>query len=307
MQDHHAAPRAELPGHLAQVICVTAWSSGLVVQKLLAAQSNPGTVLFLQFGLAVAVFWAALTCLGRLPRLDRAALWVLLWGCISPGVVLLLGIAGAVRSEAMTVSVIWGLVPIVGPVIARIVLGERLHWSIPFAGAISLMALVFMAFASNWTSGEGGSWAGIALLVSAVLLSSSSHSFGRILNTGQRPWYEVAVIQMTGATLVAAAACAWGGWSPPDFGAPGLAIGMAYVALVMTLLNFVLYNFALSRIAASWVSFYLALGPAIGTLTGVLLFSSRLSWAQGAAIAVIILASLFPHSIQMRAGRRPQL
>ena len=61
-------------GHLAQLVSISVWTVGLVVQKWLAPHADTAGILLVQFWLAAALLWAGLVATGQLPRLDRTVL-----------------------------------------------------------------------------------------------------------------------------------------------------------------------------------------------------------------------------------------
>jgi len=248
--------------------------------------------------------WIGLLMARSVPRLSWKLLPIVIWGSIAPGLVLVLSVAGAVRSDGLTVAVMWGLVPICGPLLARLFLKETLHWSIPIAGCFSFAALLFVTLSKTATRSEETTLVGFGMILSAVILSSSTHIFGRRFNTGGLKWYQVACLQMTGAALTGMVAAAMSGWNPPD---PDNAVGIAailYLSLVMTLANFSLYNFALSRITAIWTAFYLSLGPAVGTVAAALILGTVIRTIDAIAVAAMIISTLSPMILRYRSTHR---
>lgn len=291
----------ELPGHLAQIVAAFIWSAGVIVQKGLMADASVGSVLILQFAPSAAIFWLCLLAMGKAPRLAWSLLPIFAWGAVAPGFVLLLSAAGAAQSDGVTVAVMWGLVPILGPVLAHFILKEPLHPGIVIGGVISFAALIWMVLARSSGPSEQ-TLVGFLLLLVSVTLSAGTHTVGRKLNSGAYPWYQIAAVQVTGAAFTAVLATLIGGWSPPDLGAPPVILSALYLSLLMSTLNFSLYNFALSRVAAVWVSFYLALGPVVGTLAAALLLGEQLDAGDAIAIGVIIAATALPHVWRWRQG-----
>ena len=93
-------------GVLAQFISLSVWQSGLIVQKLLVADSNVQSVMLLQLGLAAIFMLLALSIISGVPQFNRRNAANLAWGLIAPGLVFAFGIAGAARTDGVSVVMI---------------------------------------------------------------------------------------------------------------------------------------------------------------------------------------------------------
>lgn len=284
-------------GHLAQLVSITVWTVGLVVQKALTPGANAASILLLQFALAGALMWAGLAVLGRLPRPGRGMLLPLAWGVFAPGLVLTLSIAGAARTDGVSLALMWGLLPLLVPVLARLLLGEPLHWSFPVAGGVGLGGLVLLL--GDRIALGAGDLTGNLLVFASVVCASLSQVIGRRLNSGARPWFHTAVLQVTGAALACAAMAAVTGLRLPDLGDPAQALAVGYLVLGMTVVNFLAFNLALARIRAAWVALYAALSPAIGTLAAALILGAVLRPVDAVGMAVMVSGVAFPHLLRL--------
>jgi drug/metabolite transporter (DMT)-like permease len=292
-------------GHLAQLVSITVWTVGLVVQKWLTPHADIAGILLVQFALAALVLWTGLAATGRLPRLDRSVLKPLVWGMFAPGLVLLLSIAGAARTDPVSLTLAWGLIPLLVPVLARLLLGEPLHWSFPVAGLVGLTGAA--ALLGDRIALGVGDLLGNILVIAGVGCGALSQVIGRRLNDGRRPWFQTATLQVTGAALVCAALAAARGADLPTPSDPAQLAAAGYLVLAMTVLNFLAFNLALTRLRAAWVAIYASLSPAIGALAGALLLGSPLRPTDGLWIAVMVAAVALPHLLQLPGQRRRQV
>lgn len=293
-------PEASYVGHLAQLVSITVWTTGLIVQKGLTGVANPASILAFQFWGAAILLWAGLAVQRRLPALDRHALISFCWGMMAPGMVLTLGLFGAARTDGVSVSLIWGLVPLLGPLLARIALKEPLPWTFVAGGFVSLGGLLLIT-ANRETIGASDA-VGNLLVFLGVLLAAGSHVVGRFLNRGAVPWHQTATLQVTGAAFATGCLAAITGFQLPYDGSAHAAWSLAYLVLMMTVVNFLAFNLALSRIRTAWVSLYVSLAPAIGTLASVVLLGTLVRPVDAAAILVIMAGVALPHLA--RLGRR---
>lgn len=288
-------------GHMAQILSISVWSTGLIVQKSLTDVANPASILMFQFTGAAVILWAGLALGGSLPRADRRALVSFLWGTMAPAMVLIFGLFGAERTDGVSVSLIWGLVPLLGPVLARLALKEPLPWTFVAGGFLSFAGLLVIT-ANREAIGESD-MTGNALVFIGVLFAAGSHVVGRFLNRGAVPWYQTATLQVTGAAFATGCLASWTGFRFSFSGEPAAAWSLAYLVVIMTVVNFLAFNLALSRIPAAWVSLYVSLAPAVGTLASVVLLDTIVRPVDIAAIAVIMSGVALPHIARLAARR----
>ncbi|NRG19284.1 DMT family transporter [Rhizobiales bacterium] len=288
-------------GHMAQVLSISVWSTGLIVQKSLTDIANPASILMLQFTGAAVILWTGLALGGLLPRADGRAFISFLWGTMAPAMVLIFGLFGAARTDGVSVSLIWGLVPLLGPVLARLALKEPLPWTFVAGGFISFAGLLLIT--ANREAIGASDMTGNALVFIGVLFAAGSHVVGRFLNRGAVPWYQTATLQVTGAAFATGCLVAWTGFRFNFSGELEDAWSVAYLVLIMTVVNFLAFNLALSRIPAAWVSLYVSLAPAIGTLASVVLLGTIVRPVDIAAIAVIMSGVALPHVARLATHR----
>jgi drug/metabolite transporter (DMT)-like permease len=296
-------PVRERTGHIAQVVSVCAFSVGIMVQKGLAARYSAADVVALQFVAAAALMWCVCALWGYLPRRASEALPGLAWGCLTPGLVFLFASAGAQRTDGVSVALIWGLMPLIGPLLGRLLLGERFHWSLPFGASISFCGLVVLTLERQAIG--SGTIPGDLLVLAGVLSAASGQIIGRRLNTSGAPWLRMATLQITGAAAISLVVAHLDGvWMVPPLEDSEAYGSLAYLVLGMTMANFIGYNLALSRIQVAWIAFYNSLSPAIGSLTAVLLLGEVVRPLDMAGIAVIVSGVAIPHAMRIRRARR---
>ena len=293
----------ERTGHLAQITAVTVLAIGIIVQKHLALRYPPADIVFIQFAVSAVIMWAACWALGLLPRRLAEIVPGVCWGFLMPGSVFLFTSAGAARTDGVSTALIWGLLPLLGPILARIFLGERIHWSLPFGAVITFAGLIVLTF-DRQAVGAGDPYGNLLVLI-GVLSAAGGQIIGRILNTGTAPWFRLATLQVTGGTMAAFVVAGLDGtWEvPPLADGPAMA-ALVYLVIGMTIINFVGLNLALSRIQVAWVALYNSLGPAIGTLTAVILLSSLIRPFDIAGIAIIVAGVATPHLMRIATNRR---
>ncbi len=296
----------ERTGHLAQIASVAAFSIGIMVQKDLTTRYPPADILMLQFAASAMLMWIICAVLGYLPKRLSEVVPGFLWGILAPGIVFLLSSTGASRTDGVSVALIWGIMPLIGPILARLLLGERFHWSLPIGAMIAFSGLIVLTL-DRQAIGLGDP-IGNLLVLAAVLSAASGQIIGRRLNTRGTPWFRLATLQVTGGLFFTAIFSSLdGSWTIPTAKDSAAFISLAYLVLGMTMVAFIGYNLALSRIQVTWIAFYSSLNPAIGTVAAVILLGALVRPLDIAGIAIIVGGVAVPYMWRIIQGRKAAL
>jgi drug/metabolite transporter (DMT)-like permease len=187
------------------------------------------------------------------------------------GVVAVFGAMGSVYWGAQyipsgLIAVVFGLVPIFTGVLASLVLGERSLTPARVTGMLLGLAGLAMVFAAEVSLGPGA-----ALGIGAVLLSALLHSLSAVLI--KRVDSGLPALSVTTGSLLLATplyALAWlaGGAELPDALPARSVAAIAYLGVVGSVLGFVLYYYALSRLPASRIALITLITPVTALLLG---------------------------------------
>jgi drug/metabolite transporter (DMT)-like permease len=290
------------PGLAAALLSVVVWQAGLILQKGLAPETNAGSLMLVQVGCAAVLMWAVLFARGQLPPLRLHTGLNVAWGVMAPGLVFGLGIAGAARTDGVSIALIWGFLPLLGPILARVILGEHLHWTFPAGGLIGLGGLALML--SDRSATGGADWAGNGLVLASVICSSLSSVIARFMNRGRNTWFQSATLQLSGGMFTGIVIVLATGWKPPSLSGGASFVTLGYLILFMTLLNYVAFNFALSRLTVSWVGLTAATAPVVGVAMAWLLIGAEVSALDLVATAIIIAGVALPYLWRLVASKR---
>ncbi len=280
-------------GVLAQFISLSVWQSGLIVQKLLVADSNVQSVMLLQLGLAAIFMLLALTIISGVPQFNRRNAANLAWGLIAPGLVFAFGIAGAARTDGVSVVMIWGTFPLVGAITARLLIREPLHWTFTVAGIVSFILVALLA--DSRSAGGAGDMIGNLLVLLSVVCASFGMVIGRIMNRQPKSWFRAATLQITGAAIGAVALTALLGFDPPDLLDRSNLVATLYLVLFMTVTNFLAYNIALARVGVATLSLNASFAPLIGLAAAWVILDTQLGVVDLVFASLIVASVAFPH------------
>ncbi len=280
-------------GTAAQLFSITVWQSGLIVQKVLVENISAGSIMVVQFGIAALLMWIHLLCSRQIATISHISFRAIAWGMMAPGLVFWFGILGAARTDGVSIALIWGLQPLMGPVLARLLLGEKLHWTVCFGGLVGATGLAFLTL--NRSAAGISDVGGNLMVLVAVVLSTLSLIVGRFLNFGSNRAASIATFQVTGAFVVACIFTFATRWTPPDLSDTAAVGAFAYLILFMTVLNFFAFNFSLARIPASWLALNGAFAPVIGLFCAWALLGANIRGFDLRCAGLILCGVVFPH------------
>jgi drug/metabolite transporter (DMT)-like permease len=195
---------------------------------------------------------------------------------------------GIVRSTATNAALLIIVEPVSVMLLAPLLLGERLAPREAVGAALALVGtlLVVVNGIPGVSQGLVPHWRGDALLILAGVAYGSYSLFGRDVLLRHDPlrvttqsilWGAVAMVPL--AALEMPVTIAW---------TMGLALGVAYLAVVITALGYLVWNWALARVTAPRAAISLSLQPALGAVFGVAFLGEALTvfTALGGALIV---------------------
>jgi drug/metabolite transporter (DMT)-like permease len=219
---------------------------------------------------------------------------------------------GLVRSTATNGSLLIVVEPIAMLLLAPVVLGERLRPREAAGAALALggAVLVVVNGIPGLTSRVVPYWRGDLLLILSGVAFAAYSLIGRDVLARQSPLpVTMRSLAWGGAALLPLAAGEWLGGRRPVWTASAV-IGVLYLGVVLTGLAYVVWNWALQRVAAARAAVSLNLQPVVGAALGVLLLGEALTpfaVAGGLAIAAGVWLTLGPAAILPADGaRRPR-
>jgi drug/metabolite transporter (DMT)-like permease len=252
------------------------WSSAFAVAKLALADCPPLLLLMARFLLAGVLILGAAAILRmpwRLNRRDFAAFALL--GVVNNALYLGLNYVGMRSISSGLSALIVSANPVLTAVLAAFCLGERMTWR-KAAGLLLGFGGVAFIVDSRITDGID-SPSGIALTVGALVSVAGGTILFKLLSPNGGLWIGNGVQNLAGG--LALVPLAFGLESVGDV-VPGwrLFLALGYLALVVSVLAFLLWFQLLTERGATAASAYHFLMPPLGMLFGWLLLSERVAW-----------------------------
>jgi drug/metabolite transporter (DMT)-like permease len=295
--------RGSLAGHGAVIASNAIYTVGLICQKKLAGDISIMVIAFWQFFGAALLLWTATLIIDGWKNFSKSgSLLALIWGFLAPGSVLIVNMYGSRLTDRVSMTLIWGLLPFVAPILAPFVLGEELRKDVLLGAAIAFVGVVLGAtfrYSEGWTSLPG-----LLLCGLAVLLAGLGFVLGRLINREGGNWRRSAALQMTGAASLSFVFLLDDGFAIPPMENHSQIMLMSYLILMMSFVNFLLLNFALSGVPVAFVSLYAALMPAFGAVASWLFLADTLRLIDYAMITLVVLGVALPGVLQIQAARR---
>lgn len=248
------------------------YATSYVATRLTLDDVPPATLAFVRCALGSVVL-APLALRGRgfgsITWDDHARIAAM--GVLGFGAAFALGHWGLLRSTAANAALLIIVEPLAIVAFSPLMLGERLRRREAAGGALALAGTVVVVLDGipGVTAGVAPHWRGDLLLVAAGLGYAAYSLVGRSV-LRRHPATPVTMLSIVwgAAALVPLAALEWSAGARPAWSAPGVA-GVLYLAVVITGLAYLAWNWALERVPAPRAAIFLTVQPVAGALLGV--------------------------------------
>jgi drug/metabolite transporter (DMT)-like permease len=267
------------------------YATSYVAARLTLDDVPPATLAFLRctVGGAVLVPLAA-----RALRTARIA-WadhgrIAAMGVLGFGAAFALGHWGLLRSTAANAALLIIVEPLAIMALSPLMLGERLRAREAAGGAVALAGTVVVVLDGipGVTARLAPHWRGDLLLIASGLGYAAYSLVGRDVLRRHPPTPVTALSIVWGAAaLVPLASLEWWTGMRPLWTGPGVA-GTLYLAVVITALAYLAWNWALERVPAPRAAIFLTVQPIAGALLGVVLLGDAFTAFTAAGGAMIV-------------------
>ena len=214
------APRREqLKGHASMLTSVAVHISGLVLYKDLVADTPATQMVATQLVIGALLLWL-IAIATRQPLRLRGPLWrIVLLGSLAPVSIFMFMAFATVRTSATNATIIFGLVPVMLPVLGWLVLGERLRLSVMLGATVAFSGIVLIVW-HRAGLGSGDPF-GDMLMFLTVMCVCATQLTGRRVNQYFGNAVMVTTYQVTVSAFIATIAMLL--VHPPDPFLPGSA------------------------------------------------------------------------------------
>ena len=270
---------------------VLLWASSVTGNKFALIQVSVAEVFAFRLLGAAIVMWTVGLILRRDFRLRSRV--PLLMGMLEPGLVTFFIVLGLSHTSAVNASVVWGVMPLTQPLMARVFLKEPLQPSVLIGALLAVIGTVLL-FVTKSQDGTG-SIVGDLYLVCAVVCASLNQMLARrVASTHGQPIVTTSY-QLLSASILAVAYFLFAE-SPGEAyrGVDGVTFAVLCFLIVATAGPFLLYNFALQTLTVGRVSLFAPLIGPLGVIIATLVFHEPLSAPILLAILLALSGVLLP-------------
>lgn len=243
-------------------------------------------------GGAAILFPVARALEGRAPRARGGDAWRIMWmGVVGFAGAFAFGNWGLARSTATNGALLIIAEPVAIMLLGPLVLAERLTRREAAGAALAVLGAVVVVVngVPGVTQALVPHWRGDLLLVLSGVAYGVYTLIGRDVLARWSPLTVTARSIAWGAlAMLPVALLEWTGGARPRMSLAGLA-GALYLAVVITALGYLAWNWALARLGASQAAVFLTLQPIGGALIGVLFLHEPLTafTVAGGALVVV--------------------
>jgi drug/metabolite transporter (DMT)-like permease len=267
--------------YLALIGAVLFWGLSFVGTKVALRFFPPFTLVFLRFG-AASFFFLVFFLRRGLPSFTRGQKWkLLLIALLEPGLYFACETMGLQLTSASKASLIIALIPIAVMILARIFLGEDISIRNGVSIALSFAGIAVLVTGDpEFTLQLGGALLGDLLILGAVIIAAFYTILVRDLGKTHSALVITSVQTFFGTLFFAPffflelRTVPWAALGPRPI------MALIYLILFATILAFLCYNHALTRIPASRVAVFINGIPVVTTLAAWPVLGERLGPVQ---------------------------
>jgi drug/metabolite transporter (DMT)-like permease len=283
---------------LAMLAACFLWASAVPATKLAVDEIAAGQFVVLRLLLAAGGLWLMVVATRAKAQFAIAGWRPIIMGALEPGLVTFMVSVGLTMSSPVNGAVFWSLTPLIMPLLARVVLGERLEPVIIAAALVAAAATGLLVYGQ--IGHGGGSLVGDTLLIGGVTASCVSALIARrTAQAGANPLVTSSwqVTAACGVTALLLATVPTGSGSVID-ASPAALGALVYLGLGVTTAVFVLSNYAYRHLAVGRISLFSCVVGPVGTALSAAVLGTPVTLLDTAAIALVTLAVALPYLVR---------
>lgn len=289
-----AQPPAHAPlrAYAGAIFAVTVWGASFIATKIAVSEVSPLTVMWLRFGIGVAVLGAAVAARGEFVVPSRADLRYFA-GLGALGITLhqWLQATGLQTAQATTTSWIITATPLTMALVGRVVLGERLQRRQMIGigvGALGVLLVVSRGDVASLVRGSGGRVGDLLVTISTVTWALFS-AYSRKGLQAHRSAPMILYVMGSGWLLGTIPWILTGGPAEIRLLTADAWIGIGFLGLFCSGIAYIFWYDALRALPAATVGSLLYLEPLVTMIVAALLLAEAVTPAAVLGGAVILI------------------
>ena len=284
----HSAARA----YAGAIFAVVVWGASFIATKIAVREVSPFTVVWLRFGIGVAVLAAAVAWRGEFARPSiRDLLYFIGLGALGITLHQGLQVTGLRTAQASTTAWIISATPLTMALVGRVVLGERLHKRQAAGIVLGAAGVLTVVTRGDWHALAGGSHVAIGdvlVLITTVTWALFS-VFSRRGLQRHRSAPMMLYVMGSGWLLSTIPWVMEGGPAQVARLTPDAWAGIVFLGLLCSGLAYVFWYDALRALPAATVGTILYLQPIVTLVAAAAVLGERITLSTLAGGAIILL------------------
>ena len=283
--------------HLAIVFSACLWATTFVVVKVAMVVVPVAELVAVRFGIGALVLWAVV--LATLPRLSfmRIGWRAFVTGLFEPGLISVMLFWGLLWTTAIHATVIFSLMPLLASLFGRIFLAERIAAPVIVGSVVAIAGTALLVADASAESGAS-LFGDIVVMLSVVLMTGGQVVLRRVALDYGQPLVVTAFL-LTGAAASGLVVAAVSGSAPGVFAwmvdaRSEVWAALIYLAVLVSAVTFLLYNYALRHVAVGRTSLYFTLVTPLGVFLAVVILGESVSATDVVAIVLVVLGVAMP-------------
>jgi drug/metabolite transporter (DMT)-like permease len=274
------------------------WSSATPASKFVLLDIPAAEFVVLRLSLAAAALWLLVLVMRPDVRLRTVGWRPLVMGLLEPGLVTILVSIGLTMTSPVSGSVFWGLMPLLMPLLGRVVLGERVEMVVLVAVAIAFAGTLTLVWGQSHHG--GGSVLGDLFVASGVLASALNALIARRnAQAGANPLV-TASWQLTSACCVAGILLLLMPSEHPTGPSSQSIAVLLYLGLVVSVGVYILSNYAVRHLPVGRMSLLGCLTAPLGAVLSAVFLGTHVSGLDIAGVGLVVLAVALPSLVHWR-------
>ncbi|HUX51119.1 MAG TPA: DMT family transporter [Spirochaetia bacterium] len=280
--------------YVALGVTILFWGLSFIATKAALGTIDPFAIIFLRFIIAAAVF-AVILARNGFPRFSRSDhLKMALLAVFEPGLYFFCETFGLRLTSASVASLIIAAVPLAVALLARVLLAETLSPKNILSIALSIAGISILVLGDpTFGVGPDASLFGDLLIIGAVITAAFYMIIARDLGRSRSALDITAMQVFYGALIFAPFFFSTAGnthWNKVPLVA---LLAVLFLGLFATVVSYLSFNFALTRLPASRAAVFLNGVPVVTSVAGWLFLGERLSPLQIAGAILVLVAVTF--------------
>ena len=290
---------ANWTAYVSIMMAMTVWSCSFLFTQEALKSFNPMTVVTLRIGLATALLglygWVA----GKLQKPRKQDIWLFaLGGIFQPFCYFMCETYGLAMTSATVTSVVMATIPLFAPLVAWLLLRERVTWMNMLGIVVSMVGVMMLVVEKGDINVSAG---GLVVLMGAVM---SAAMYSTILRKIPSDYTNVSIVFYVHASSLIFFIPTFLMFDVQNWGAkeilPMSVVSIVVLAVFASVMSFVLFCFVVRRIGVTRANAFCNVMPAITALAVWMIYGETIALMKWVGIVIVIIGLFVSQGIDFK-------